>query len=308
MVKLYGLFDGHKYENDQALADKLGYELKTLQKHFPIWRTSGFVRKTKAGIQLWPFEDGSELPEIETRDLSVSEEIAEQPKRKHEMSQKEAWELIKEGWNDNMPEHYTSLSGAVNTPLYIAIETHAVKLQIERENYGEFVGAVLRGLENWWKEEGRAGMKATNVFGFGANIDAKKFTNVEKAYKVGKTTELKAQPKDLGDEWYLEQVQAMWPEWSKRKCPYKRVVRMTFESAEQAKLVANGPNLAAGIKRGTHNLEHNDVRVQYEALKKLHMGPSGLPEWYNEEVLGLAFTAEYDFPLYWTSADKLPRN
>ena len=113
---------------------------------------------------------------------TIQHEIEDQPKRKHSISQKEAWALVKAAWNKEKPEAWLRLDGSMNLPVMIALETHAKRLGIERENYGSFVGQVCRGAtaDSWWSTYNA---KASSVFGF-SKVTDKKFENVEKLYKL----------------------------------------------------------------------------------------------------------------------------
>ena len=121
------------------------------------------------------------------REPTIQDEVEDQGKRKHNMSQKDSWELVKEGWNKNKPDSWLRLDGSMNLPVMIALETQAKRLEIQREQYGEFVGQVCRGAtaDSWWSSQN---MKASSVFGF-SKVSDKKFENVEKLYKAGSKVE-----------------------------------------------------------------------------------------------------------------------
>lgn len=125
----------------------------------------------------------------EARQETIQDEIEDQGKRKHTITQKEAWVLVKEGWNKHKPESWMRLDGGFNLPLYIAIETQAKRLNVERPDYAKFIGQVCRGatVDPWW---GAQSMKASAVFGFSKVTDTK-FENVEKLYKLGSKVEVK---------------------------------------------------------------------------------------------------------------------
>lgn len=137
-------------------------------------------------------EDGDwelTIPQEEAPRATIEEEIKEQPKRKHTMTQKEVWELVKEEWNKNKPESFFRLDGAVALPWFIALETQAKRLGIDRPDYGKFVGQVCRGAaaDDWWSTRD---MKFTSIFGYGS-IKDRQFENVEKLYKAGGKVEVK---------------------------------------------------------------------------------------------------------------------
>lgn len=120
---------------------------------------------------------------------TIQDEVEDQGKRKHTMTQKESWELVKKGWNKDKPEAWLRLDGAMNLPVMIALETHTKRLGIERPDYERFVAQLCRGAgtDAWWS---RQTMKASSVFGF-SKVSDKKFENVEKLYKLGASVESK---------------------------------------------------------------------------------------------------------------------
>ena len=159
-------------------------------------RELGLVEPTDDGYRI---QIGEQALDLEAEEVDVVPEklivaeIEEQPNRKPTgLSRKDRWELIKEAWNKYKPGPYLQLDGAVNTPVLIAIETQTKRLGVDRDDYDAFIGAVLRGAgaDDWWSTKD---MTAAKVFGFGANLDDKKFFNVEKLYKSGLTIKNKEQ-------------------------------------------------------------------------------------------------------------------
>ena len=145
------------------------------------------LRKAKGLIQN---EDGDwelVIPSEEAPSAVIEEEVETQAKRKHSLTQKEAWELVKAAWNKEKPESFFRLDGSVALPWFIALETQAKRLGIDRPDYGKFVGQVCRGAkaDDWW---GKRDMKFTSIFGFGS-IKDRQFENVEKLYKAGAKVE-----------------------------------------------------------------------------------------------------------------------
>lgn len=306
LVKLYRV-GGYKFPNLRQVAEQTGYNYNTWRHHLRTLVEAGFVRKVGLDLELFPFEDGTELPEYvaaqvaEQVNKGISDEIAEQPKREPTgLSPKQRWDLIKVAWNEHRPANYMQLDGSVNKPLLIAIETHTKRLKIDRDDYDAFVGAVLRGVkaDAWWAEKD---LKASAVFGFGADLSDQKFENVEKLYKAGlKITPRKA-PKDLDDETALRLVREAWP-----NATYKRVVRKTFATYEEAKDAAAGPGLVIGIQKGYCTKDDPKIRDQMNRIKLLGVNPASDPEWYDEEVLGLTYVDGNAFPSYWTDAETFP--
>ena len=185
MLQLASLcFDGKSHKTIRSVADIA--KVKSVKEG--ALRTS-VNRAVKAGgivkdmgslvIQV----DGPAEEVIET----IQDEIDEAPKRKHNMTQKESWELVKKGWNKDKPEAWLRLDGSMNLPVMIALETHTKRLGVERENYEAFVAQVCRGAQadTWWSKQN---MKASSVFGF-SKVTDKKFENVEKLYKAGANVE-----------------------------------------------------------------------------------------------------------------------
>jgi hypothetical protein len=121
----------------------------------------------------------------EGEELSISTEMEEKPKRAPSgIDQKGAWELIKEAWNREKPDNYFRLDGKFMLPQFIAFESQAKRLDVERPDYGKFTAQVLRGaaVDEWWSKRD---MKLSGIFGYSANIPDTKFSNVEKLYRLG---------------------------------------------------------------------------------------------------------------------------
>lgn len=164
------------------VAKALGINFKTLESGIRRLKKSGGLSVEGGDLVLT-------IPTEPQPEPTIEEEIDDQPNRKHRMTQAEAWELVKQGWNKEKPKAWMRLDGKFNMPLMIAIETQTKRLEIEREQYADFVGQVCRGggADDWWSKQT---MKASSVFGFGKVTD-KKFENVEKLYKAGANVEKK---------------------------------------------------------------------------------------------------------------------
>jgi hypothetical protein len=142
--------------------------------------------------------------EVEEEEATIAEEIEVQPKRKPSgVTQKESMAQIKEAWNANKPEAFMLLDGKMHPSLFIAIETQAKRLGIERPDYGEFVGEVLRAaqVDPYWSV---ADMKPSRLFGWGTDIGDNKFRNVEKLYRspVKAKVQVDYLDKDFWLSWY----------------------------------------------------------------------------------------------------------
>lgn len=122
----------------------------------------------------------------EEKQSNIAEEISVQPNRKPSgISQADASIAVVKAWNSNKPDGYMECPSKLHPSTFIAIETQAKRLGIERSEYADLVKRVLKGCtqDDWWKE--RVGIKVNNIFGFGAHPEDKKFQNVEKLYKIG---------------------------------------------------------------------------------------------------------------------------
>lgn len=192
LLQMYDFGEGWEFDNREQLAKQLGKNSNTLERHWKKLADAGLIRWSSGKLELYPFEDGSELPEVaveqtpkQEKELSIAEEVAAKANRRPTgMSPADRWGAIKLAWNTHKPERYMQLDGGVNKPLLIAIETHTKRLGIDRDDYDTFIGAVLRGAkaDSWWAERD---FKATAVFGFGAELEDKKFQSVEKLYRAG---------------------------------------------------------------------------------------------------------------------------
>ena len=83
-------------------------------------------------------------PVEQEEEATIAEEIEVQAKRKPSgVSQKDSSAQIKEAWNSNKPDSFMLLDGKMHPSLFIAIETQAKRLGIERPAYPEFIAEVL---------------------------------------------------------------------------------------------------------------------------------------------------------------------
>lgn len=173
----------------KQLAAYLGMEIGTFSKNLALLKKKGFLLDEGLAITLLLPEAREEVAETKPEPTEavnlIAEEVAEKAKRSSTgMSQADRWEAIKLAWNTYKPEPFLSLDGRLNLPLLIAIETQTKRLGVERDDYDSFIGAVLRGAtaDEWWSTKN---MKASNLFGFTADIPDSKFESVEKLYKAG---------------------------------------------------------------------------------------------------------------------------
>lgn len=165
-----------------GIAEELGTCPRALRRMANILAGLGAAGKNYDDLVLMiPTPESIEKEE----DKSISNEIQEQAKRKPSgVDQSAAWELIKEAWNREKPDPFFRLDGKVQLPQFIAFESQAKRLGIERPDYGKFAAQVLRGasVDEWWSQRE---MKISGIFGYSAKIPDAKFTNVEKLYKLG---------------------------------------------------------------------------------------------------------------------------
>jgi len=154
----------------------------------------------------------ADSPKEETE--TIAEELSkEAPRRPSGVTQKESMAQIAEAWNEAKPESFMLTEKRMALPLFIAIETHAKRLRIERPDYPDMIRQVLAACKanDWWKDRT---IKPSNIFGWGSDIADKKFQSVERLYREGK----KANRFDIKDpaqvlRWYNDK----WPDisWNK---------------------------------------------------------------------------------------------
>ena len=165
-----------------GIARELDISEQALRKMANKLASLGAVKKEDGDLILVvPTAESIEKQE----DKSISNEIQEQAKRKPSgVDQATAWELIKEAWNREKPDIFYRLDGKCKLPEFIAFESQAKRLGIERPDYGKFTAQVLRGAsaDEWWSLRE---IKISSIFGYSASIPDSKFTNVEKLYKLG---------------------------------------------------------------------------------------------------------------------------
>ena len=156
--------------------------------------------------------------EQEEEEATIAEEIDVQAKRKPSgVSQKDSSAQIKEAWNSNKPDSFMLLDGKMHPSLFIAIETQAKRLGIERPAYPEFIAAVLLAaqLDPFWSTKA---IKASSLFGWGTEIADQKFKNVEKLYRSPAKAKLQVD--------YLSQD--FWVKWYDG---YKDITKVVFKNA-----------------------------------------------------------------------------
>lgn len=160
--------------------------------------------------------------------VSFAEEVATQPKRKPSgISQKDSVAQVTQAWNENKLESYSTEPPRMAPPLFVALETQAKKLGINRPDYPRFVKTILNGCraDEWWAE--RENLKMSNIFGWGDTIEDKKFRNVEKLYNLGKKYKRPFSWDD--DVSVLEHYKKVAPDLE-----FTSVERLVFDTDEEA--------------------------------------------------------------------------
>lgn len=187
------------YRNLESIAEAIGYNRSALFRVMKDLKDAGFLAKNNDDLHLFipsgPFEKKTKKP-VQSVELlpenipSISEELAAEPKRVNSMSEKEAKTLFLITWNKFKPESYLE-ERSLNPATWIAIELQAKRLKVSREDYEIFVKTICLGLkaDEWWASKS---FRPSNIFGYSANIEDKKFQSVEKLYKQGQTKEARS--------------------------------------------------------------------------------------------------------------------
>jgi hypothetical protein len=238
-----GSFKHHK-RGIAAVATELDLDYGNFAKAVNrLKRAGGLIEEDGDMILVVPSERSASEPK-EVKQVTIAQEVAELPKAKPTgISEKESWQAIRQAWDREKPEQWVSMGG-FNTMTFIAICTQAKRLGIQRADYPDFVAKVCRGAkqDDWWS--GRA-LKPTNVFGMTAQIEDKKFQNVEKLYKLGQSYREKF-------AWTDKQIYA----WYAEALPDRKFTRIEWlevSSTEEA---------------WDHNAEHKDGDVIFIYTEK----------------------------------------
>jgi len=181
-----------------GIATELGISKSAFLKSTERLRLLGGLNCTNGQCQLLlPIESNDSLIQptvvnvndevISVKDLpeTIQASIDSKAKRKPSgVSPEVSWQAIKEVWDANKPEIYLQMKEPFDKMAFIALETHAKRLHIERPNYPSFVLQVLKGLakDKWWPTAGN--LKISSVFGRGALSDDK-FERIEGFYRAG---------------------------------------------------------------------------------------------------------------------------
>jgi len=259
-----------QFHDAEDLARILGIGLRPLRTAISTLRMLGLVdgQLRDGVIQVLPYGDGTKeidepsaeqvIEQVTEPEKLISADVEAQPKRESTgLSQKDRWEKIKAAWNSHKPERYLRLDGGINLPLFIAIETQSKRLGIDRDDYDAFIGAVCRGAakDEWWSQRE---LKPTNVFGFGANLDDKKFENVEKLYQIGRRVEYS----ETRAAQATEEAQARWEEYNREQDAIDEAQELAAEEARR---------------------EYQEIYTAWDARKK-----EGWSEIANDAVVAIA--------------------
>ena len=203
------------------LAEKIGVPSRSFYTSYRRLKECGAIRCEGNTIALLvPGPESADdqpvtvEPATEQEPETIAEEIQQQaPRKPSGVSQKESGAQIAEAWNKYKPEAFMQMEKRIAPPLFVSIETHAKRLNIERSDYPEMIRHILTSCKNsdWWKTRN---IKPSHIFGWGTDIEDKKFTNVERLYREGKTNQrFSLQDHDQVLSWYNEK----WPEvkWQK---------------------------------------------------------------------------------------------
>jgi len=190
------------FPNLESIAESIGYNRSSLFRIIKDMKEIGLVVKANDVYRLEVPETIPEKriqpqkappkPEPEVvEEKTIGEELAEEPRRRNSVSEADAKAIFVETWNTHKPESYMDERKSMNPATWIAIELQAKRLKVERQDYAEFVKSICRGLraDDWWNEKT---FRVSNVFGYSANIEDKKFQSVEKLWKAGQTKEAKS--------------------------------------------------------------------------------------------------------------------
>lgn len=198
------------YKTYEEVACAVGTTKSSMYANLKILHEAGWVNRKGPDLIL-------EIPHVvEEENEGFAEQVAAQPKRKPSgVTQPNSMKEIAAAWNKYKPAKWTTISPKMNPGTFIAIETQAKKLGIARPDYPEMIKRIClaASVDEWWKEKT---LKPSNVFGFGANLEDRKFETVEKLYKEGSSEKAEAAAFDSSPDGMLE-----W--YRKHKAPFTSI-------------------------------------------------------------------------------------
>lgn len=207
-----------EYSSMDDLATACHMKRSTLYRAYKALEDKGFVGRSGNTILVQvpgftPSADAQpvEIVAVEEEPVqeTVASEVAKAPRRKPSgISQKESAKQIIEAWNKYKPDAWLTAPPSLNPGTFIAIETQAKRLKIERPGYPGLIKDICLGAsqDEWWKVQT---MKASMIFGFGSEIADIKFENVEKLYKLGNKPAAKSAGFDRTPKAFLEWYQSL---------------------------------------------------------------------------------------------------
>jgi hypothetical protein len=247
LVLLHDLGENWEFDNRAHLATLLGKNDRTLERHYKTLAALGLIRWSATTLELWPFRDGSELPEAEVVQAEpvaapvVQERIAAEPKPKTavRLPKGEREARIMAAWNDNLPSGWKEVK-EVPLPVKCAIDYHMKECGITSGEYDKFIPAVLRMAEHV-KQPAVGQVEIGWVFGWDKSpakpLDQWKVDQIKDLYNAGKKvkTHRRVDSVTWGDD---QQVLSLFAGKPYRGVQFKRVDRIRIEEDQEVMLFA----------------------------------------------------------------------
>ena len=198
LVLLHDLGENWEFNSRAHLASLLDKNERTLERHYKTLAAAGLIRWSGARLELWPFGDGSELPEVEVSKPVIKpviqERVAAEPKPKTtiRLPKGEREARIMAAWNGNLPEGWKEIR-EVPLPVKCAIDYHMKECKIASGDYEQFIPAVLRMAEHV-KKPPTGQIEPGWVFGWDRSpakpLDQWKVDQVKGFYEAGKNVKV----------------------------------------------------------------------------------------------------------------------
>ena len=246
------------YRNLESIAAAIGYNRSALFRVMKDMREAGLIAKTNDDYHLLipanverKVKPEPVVEEVET----IQEELAKEPRRVNTMSEADAKKIFVETWNEFKPASYMEERKSMNPATWIAVELQAKRLKVKREDYAEFVKSVCRGLkaDDWWNQKT---FKVSNVFGYSANIEDKKFQSVEKLWKSGQTREAKSAAFTGSSSDFLD-----W--YNSKGFPVQQIVPIQVSDWEEGYAKEQETLEAGNVDRSTARVYYADGKPVY---------------------------------------------
>lgn len=246
------------YRNLESIAAAIGYNRSALFRVMKDMREAGLIAKTNDDYHLLipanverKVKPEPVVEEVET----IQEELAKEPRRVNTMSEADAKKIFVETWNEFKPASYMEERKSMNPATWIAVELQAKRLKVKREDYAEFVKSVCRGLkaDDWWNQKT---FKVSNVFGYSANIEDKKFQSVEKLWKAGQTREAKSAAFTGSSSDFLD-----W--YNSKGFPVQQIVPIQVSDWEEGYAKEQETLEAGNVDRSTARVYYADGKPVY---------------------------------------------